>query len=318
MGNHVFTQRRGTICPKNFQMDVVNKSIITETILPNVSQTIIMTSSPYPINFTFNAEIQENTTLYLNSTLTKSIQPFAPLIFRFKFDNNTNIVRLIVTSEDSNCMIIAAEVTLCPTLDSNFESGPLNQKMQKQGVLILEKLNYQDQDGELFLVLETQPSEDICKDDATYKALDPWRVGKLDLIYHTPDEDANLTKTVNISLQSVSITQFDWWINAFIGICLPFIAFFINLLLIIFFPIFILCLKCYIQIFNLKIQIILLKMWYVLFVKSLVFVVFLMFWKWLREKAKYKTVQTPLSIQYGIVRYICKNRYIDLYLMSCL
>ena len=254
-----------------------------------------MTSSPNPINFTFKAEIQENTTLYLNSTLTKSIQPFAPLIFRFKFDNNTTTAKFIVISEDSNCMIIAAEFTRCPTIDSNIEFGSLNQRMQKQGVLIMEKSNYRG--GELFIVLETQPSEDICIDDSTYNASDPWGVGKLnELIFHSPDEDANLTKTVNISFQSVSITQYDWWINAFNGICLPFIAFFI--LLIIFFPIFILCLKCYIQIFNLKIQIseiTLLKLWYVFecFLSKVCFLFFI-FWKWLREKAKYKTVQTTV------------------------
>ena len=105
-------------------------------------------------------------------------------------------------------MIIAAEFTRCPTFttfDSKIELGPLTQRMQKQGVLILEKSNYRS--GKLFIVLEAQPSKDICKDDATYNALDPRGVGKLkDLIFHIPDEDANLTKTVNISLQSVSIT----------------------------------------------------------------------------------------------------------------
>ena len=36
MGYHVFTERGGTICPKNLQMNIVNESIINETILPKV------------------------------------------------------------------------------------------------------------------------------------------------------------------------------------------------------------------------------------------------------------------------------------------
>ena len=237
MGNHVFTQRQGTICPMNLQMDVVNKSI-NDSDLPKVSVTTIMTSSPKPINFTFKAEIQENATFYLNSTLTKSIQPFAPLIFRFKFDDNTTIAKLIVSSNDNRCMIIAAEFTRCPTLttfDSKIEFGPLTQRMRKNGTLILEKANYRN--GELFIVFEVQPSENICEDDDTYNASDPWGVGKLkDFIYHTLDDTTNLTKTVTIHFVSVSITPFDWLINAFIGLCLPYIL--TLFLIIIFFPTF--------------------------------------------------------------------------------
>ena len=162
---HVFTERGGTICPKSLQMNVVNTSIINDTILPKVSITTIMTSSPYPINFTFKAEVQEITTLILNSTLTKSILPFEPLILRFNFYNDTTTIKMIVTSNDSQCMIIAAEFTHCPTFttfDSKIEFGPLTQRMHKQGVLVMEKSNYQN--GELFLVFEVQPSDDICED----------------------------------------------------------------------------------------------------------------------------------------------------------
>ena len=57
-------------------------------------------------------------------------------------------------------MIIAAVFTNCPTFttfDSKIDFGPLTQRMQKQGVLVMEKSNYQD--GELFIVFEVQPSD---------------------------------------------------------------------------------------------------------------------------------------------------------------
>ena len=221
---HVFTERGGTICPKNLQMDVVNTSIINETILPKVSLTTFMTSSPYQINFTFKAGVQEITTLNLNSTLTKSILPFEPLILRFKFYNDTSTtIKMSVTSNDSQCMIIAAEFTHCPTFttfDSKIEFGPLTQRMQNQGVLVMEKSYYQE--GELFIVFEVQPSYDICDDKGTYSASDPWGTGNpKTMIYHTPEEDHNLIKTINISFQSVSITSSDWLINGFISLFVP-------------------------------------------------------------------------------------------------
>ena len=185
-----------------------------------------MTSSSNPINFTFEAQAQENTTLFINSTRTNiSIQPFSPLLLRFKFDANTTNAKLIVSSEDSRCMIISADYTMCPTIktfDRNIKFGGSTKRIQKGGVLYLKKCQNQNrkskcQDGELFIILETQPLNDICEHNYTHTSTS-------DLIFHSFEKDANLTKTISITVRSAEITKFDWYINLMIGLIVPFIV----------------------------------------------------------------------------------------------
>ena len=147
-----------------------------------------------------------------------SIQPFSPLLLRFKFDANSTsntMAKLILSSEDLRCMIISADYTMCPTIKS-FDRQKFwqsKQRMQKVGVLYMKKSKCQD--GELFIILETQTLDNICKDK---------NVCTSHSVFHYFEDDANQTKTINISVRSAEITQFDWDINKRIGLIVPFIV----------------------------------------------------------------------------------------------
>ena len=130
-------------------------------------------------------------------------------------------MRFVVDSyADSPCMIIAAEVTLCPTFttfDSRIGLGPFTQRIGKKGVLMLEKSNFRP--NGLFLVLETQPTNESCVNDSDkYNASDPWGVFPLKEFIYSPDE---YNKIVNISFQRVTIDSWDYGIILISGLVLP-------------------------------------------------------------------------------------------------
>ena len=177
-----------------------------------------MTYSPIPINFTFIAKIQSESDTWLKisegTNYSYRIPPQTPKILRFRFENTVSIVRLVLTSNDDKCMIIAAEHRSCPTSttsENKIETGSLTQRMRKNGTLLLEKSNFRD--GELFIVLETQPSNESCFDNHKYNAKDPWQVNEtINFNFYTLNDLNSIAKNVNIKLFSISEVRFlpDW------------------------------------------------------------------------------------------------------------
>ena len=213
---HVFSEKSFTICPFNNHQQNVAKKSITNSIF-ELSKTTIMTYSPIPINFTFTAKIQSESETWITKGKKYffRIPPQTPKILRFRFEDDVSIVRLVLTSDDDKCMIIGAEHTSCPTSttsESKIESGSLTQRMQNKGVLLLEKSNFRD--GELFIVLETQPSNESCLDNRKYNAFDPWQVNEKYIFeFYTLNNLDLIAKNVTINLFPITEVSLFWdWV----------------------------------------------------------------------------------------------------------